>query len=238
MTPGRWAVGLVGGDWELGEIAPHFTGTIRVDRTDDGWELTAERFQEADEATTVHMRAGGMLALINGVARLRLDRPDPISLGNVRRYREDGAKDVWVFPEPARATVRMGTPTILVNGVSVSPQSWEPDLELAARDMRVQAVLAFLATGPTWYSLFGAFDTVAGDPRTGRGDGVKRWSGVSSRRLGDFTNTANSFSAVGTQARHGPGMEPPRRVMTLQAGEQLVRRVVERWLDELRRLGA
>jgi hypothetical protein len=29
---GRWAVGLVGGDWELGELAAHFAGSIRVDR--------------------------------------------------------------------------------------------------------------------------------------------------------------------------------------------------------------
>jgi hypothetical protein len=29
-TPGQWAVGLVGGEWELSEITPHFTGAIRV----------------------------------------------------------------------------------------------------------------------------------------------------------------------------------------------------------------
>jgi len=238
VTLGKWAVGLVGGSWELAEIAPHFTAEIRVRRNTDGWELTATRFDEADEATVVRTLAGEMLALINGVARIRLDRPDPITLGNVRRYHEDGGWDAFVFPEPAHAKARMGTPTIMINGVTVSPRSWEPDIELAARDIRVLAVLAFLGRVPTWHSLYAAFDTVAEDPRTGRGDGVKRWSGLSNRRLGNFTNTANSFGAVGADARHGPGYAAPRRPMTLEAGEDLVGHIVERWLDELRRVGA
>jgi hypothetical protein len=56
--------------------------------------------------------------------------------------------------------------------------------------------------------------------------------------LQDFTYTANSFSAARAGARHGPGYKAPRRPMTLEAGEELVRRIVERWLDELRRVGA
>jgi len=238
VTSGKWAVGLVGGLWELAEIAPHFTGEIRVRDDADGWELTATRFDEADDATVVRTLAGEMLALINGVARIRLDRPDPISLGNVRRYREGGGKDAFVFPEPARAKVRMGTPTIMVNGVTVSPRSWEPDIELAARDTKVQGALAFLGTVPTWHSLYAALDTVLKDPRTGRRDGVKRWGGVSDVHLRTFTATANSFSAVGVHARHGPGTPAPRMSMTLEAGEDLVGRIVERWVDELRRVDA
>lgn len=137
--------------------------------------------------------------------------------------------------EPLR--VRMGTPTITVNGVTVSPRSWEPDIELAARDTKVQAVLAFLAAEPTWHSLYAALDTVLKDRRTKGRAGVLRWGDISDARLQDFTNTANSFSAVRAEARHGPGYEA-RRPMTLEAGEDLVGRIVERWLDELRRVGA
>jgi hypothetical protein len=238
MTSGRWAVGLVGGGWELAEIAPHFTGAIRVSQNADGWELTADRFDEAKDAQTVRTLAGEMLALVNGIARIRLDAPDPISLGNVRRYRDGGAKDAWVFPETIRLKVRVGTPTVVVNGVISTVRSWEPDIELAVRDLRVQAVLAFLAPVPTWQSLYAALDTVLKDPRTGRRRGVKRWGGVSEAQLKLFTRTANSFSAIGVQARHGPGAASPRRPITLADGEGLVGRIVDRWLDELRRVAA
>ena len=238
LASGRWAVGLVGGGWELAEIAPHFTGAIRVSQDADGWELTAERFDEANDARTVRTLAGEMLALVNGIARIRLDAPDPISLGNVRRYRDGRARDVWVFPETIRLKVRVGTPTVMVNSVVSTMRSWEPDIELAVRDVRVQAVFAFLATMPTWHSLYAALDTVLKDPRTGRRSGVKRWGGVSEAQLKLFTKTANSFSAVGVQARHGPGAAPALRPVDLAVADELVGHIVERWLDELRRWGA
>ena len=87
VASAKWAVGLVGGSWELAEIAPHLAGDIRVRHEADGWELTATRFEETDQATVVRTLAGEMLALINGVARLRLDAPDPITLGNGRSAR-------------------------------------------------------------------------------------------------------------------------------------------------------
>ena len=234
----RWAVGLVGADRDLVEIAPHFTGSVRIELRDDGWELTSGQFTEAEGASTIWTLAAEILTLVNGIARLRLDRPAPISLGNVRRYREDGSKDAFMFPEPIRGSGRVMIASVSVNGVPVSPPTWEPDIELAARDLRVGAVLAFLATGPTWHSLFAAFDTVAEDERTQRLDGMKRWAGVSHRRIRTFTNTANCFSAVGALARHGPRSEAPPRPMALKDGEELVKRIVERWLDELKRVGA
>lgn len=148
---GRWAVGLVGGDWELGELAPHFAGSIHIGRCLEGWELMSDAFQEADDASAIRALAGEILRLINGIARVRLDRPEPITLGHVRRYRDGGAKDAWVFPEPIRARLRMGTPSIAVNGVLVPPQSWGPYVQLAERDERVWAVLTFLAIQTTWH---------------------------------------------------------------------------------------
>lgn len=79
----------------------------------------SDAFQDADDASAIHALAGEMLRIINGIARVRLDRPDPISLGNVRRYRDSGAKDAFGFPAPIRARLRMGTPSIAVNGVLV-----------------------------------------------------------------------------------------------------------------------
>jgi hypothetical protein len=235
---GRWAVGLVGGDWELGELAAHCAGSIRVDRCPEGWELMSDAFQDADDATAIRAIAGEMLRLINGIARVRLDRPEPISLGNnVRRYRDDGAKDVFVFPAPAQARLRMGTPSIAINGVLVSPRSWEPYVELATRDDRVWAVLTFLAIPPTWHSLYAALDTISKDQRTGGAKGVAIWANVTAGQLKLFRQTANSSRAIGADARHGPGYDAPPNPIAFADAEELVSHVVDAWLGELERVG-
>jgi hypothetical protein len=233
-----WAVGLTGGSWELAEIAPHLDAGIRLTQRDDGWELSGPQFAERGEPSEILALARELVGLLNGIARVRLDSPEPISGGNVRRYREDGSKDVWVFPEPIAVKARVGTPTIAINGVAVAPRSWVPDLELAARDLRVQGVLAFLGTAPTWHTLYAALDTINKDPRTGRRAGVTRWAGVSHARLRTFTATANSFTAIGVLARHGPAPDPPRETMRFEDALELVRHIAGRWLEELHRLGA
>jgi hypothetical protein len=227
-------VGVVGGDWELGEIAPHLAGSIRVSRADDGWELTSDAFSGLTDAGTVRVFAEETISLLNGLAAIWLQEPGPIQVGNVRRYRPDGRKDVWVFPEPISLRLRVGTPTVLINGVAPQARSWIPDLELAAYDPKVQAVLAFLGGNVTWHSLYAALDTILNDDRTAGRKGVRDWAGVSDRRLSHFTRTANSFGAIGTAARHGPRFMAPEQTLSLSDARVLVSEIARKWLDQLK----
>jgi hypothetical protein len=197
----------------------------------------SDAFQDADDASAIHALAGEMLRIINGIARVRLDRPDPIGLGNVRRYRDSGAKDALGFPAPIRARLRMGTPSIAVNGVLVPPRSWERDVQLANRDEQVWAVLTFLAIRPTWHSLYAALDTIFKDLSTGGKTGVASWANVPAAQLELFRRTANSSRAVGAEARHGPEFKAPSHPMAFTDAEELVRHVVECWLGEVDRVG-
>lgn len=228
-----WAVGLVGGDWELGEIAPHLAGSIRVSRANDGWELTSDAFDGLTDAGTVRVLAEETVGLLNGLAAIWLEEPALVQVGNVRRHRPDDGKDVWVFPEPISLRLRVGTPTVLINGVELQARSWIPDLELAAHDPKVQAVLAFLGGQVTWHGLYAALDTILNDERTAGRGGVRDWAGASERRLTLFTRTANSFGAIGTAARHGPGFLPPEQPLTLSDARDLVSEVARTWLDQL-----
>ena len=231
-----WAVGLIGGEWELSEIAPHLGHVYRLRREADGWELQAAEFERLNIAADIRTLATEIVGLINGVARVRLDSPRLLSVGNVPRYRAGGAKDVWAFPEPVTLRIRMGTPTVLVNGVAATPRSWEPDILLAASDDRVKAVLAFMAIEPSWHGLYAAFDTIVSDKRTLGRHGIVRWGAVTEKQLKAFTATANSYAAVGVQARHGPDFRRPASTMTLGEAGTLVGRIVTRWLGELGRL--
>lgn len=61
-----WAVGLVGDDWELGEIAPHLAGSVRVTRGDDGWQLTSDAIDRLTDAESVRAFAIETVGLLNG----------------------------------------------------------------------------------------------------------------------------------------------------------------------------
>jgi hypothetical protein len=228
-----WAVGVVGGDWELGEIAPHLAGNIRISRADDGWELTSDAFDGLTEAETVRAFAQETLALLNGLAAIWLEEPGSLQVGNVRRYRPNGTKDVWVFPEPIALRLRVGTPSVLINDVAVAAPSWIPDLELAANDASVQAVLAFLGGTVTWHDLYSALEVILQDVRTDLRAGVIRWAGVSDAQLRLFTQTANSYSAIGTAARHGPRFRSPTRPMEMSDAKALISGIARAWLEQL-----
>ena len=43
--------------------------------------------------------------------------------------------------------------------------------------------------------------------------------------------TANSFGAIGRDARHAKGFEPPRNVMQIEEAQELVRQVLFHWLS-------
>lgn len=116
-----WAFGLSGADWELGELATYLaSGSARLRRASDAgdWEMVAEQFQQLTTYDETRSVAEAMVVALNAVARLRLEGSDPIRLGGGRRYREGGAKDAWAHPEPIVVRVRMGRPTVLINGVA------------------------------------------------------------------------------------------------------------------------
>lgn len=229
--PGSWGVGLVGDEWTLSELAPHFTPVTRIERGADGWELLSDDFDGSAGAIAVRSRAAELIEILNGLARVRLDAPERIGVGNVRRYRPDGAKDAWVFPEPARLRARVHTPSVMVDGVPVGPPSWERDLAVADEDDGVRAALAFLGLQPTWHTLYAALDVPAHDPSTDARPGIIA-RGASTAELARFEGTANNFKSLGTAARHGHGTKPHPDPMTLGEAQSLVTRVIEAWLAQ------
>ncbi len=190
-------------------------------------------FDGLTDAGTVREFAAETVDLLNGLTAIWLQEPRKVQVGNVRRYRPDGAKDVWAFPDPISLRLRVGTPTVLINGVPSQSRSWIPDLELAGHDPKVEAVLAFLGGTATWHSLYAALEIILNDDRTAGRLGVQDWAGVSERRLRRFTGTANSFGAVGTAARHGPRFVAPKEPLSLSDARALVSEVARKWLAQL-----
>jgi hypothetical protein len=240
----KWSVEVKGREADISDIASRVPAALRIlrQRDPDGWELTAERFQQLPDAESVRAAATEMLVVLNGLATARLGDAEPMTIGNVCMRRPDGSKLVFADSEETiHVRERAFVTTVRADGSAVvaRPFSWENDLEIADSDEAARAALAFLSIAPpTWHSLYAALEIVLKDRRTGGREGPQQWANVSNGQIRRFTHTANSFKALGVRARHGSEVDPPAEPMTLVDGREFVRSAVASWLDEHHRLAA
>jgi hypothetical protein len=236
----RWAVVLRGDDHDLERLAEHFTGGIRVARGPDGWELTADRFEETGDRMVVYETAVELVDRLRGLVVAKLGSDPRLDMGPVMELLPDGSRRPHVF---ARADVATARVRVYAAGVVTYPDgtvpeptpipSWEPIIDLAGRDDAVRLALALLALPPTWSRLYAALDLVVQDKRTDRRAGVERRGAVRAD-VERFTWTANSVWAIGVDARHGRlDWKRPSDPMSLTEAGDLVQRIVEAWIDEL-----
>lgn len=101
-------------------------------------------------------------------------------------------------------------------------------LSLAVHSFNARYALRLVsAEHPTWMDLYKAVELLEQEvsKRTLHG-----WT--SKNKLSRFTQTANSFEAVGDAARHGTGrVNRPRDPMTLDEATAYVRDLVAEWLQ-------
>lgn len=141
-----------------------------------------------------------------------------------------------VMPETARAYARAFEPRIVViDGASQPPEpmAWDRSLAIAESDPEVKRVMDFLGSDLTWHHLYSALDGVFGDRRVGGGKKAVKLGWLSEDELRRFKQTAQSYEAIRTEARHGGNIPAPDDPMSLGEGEDLVRRVVAIWIELL-----
>ena len=240
VTHRRWAVVLRGDDHDLGRLAEHFTGGIRIARGPDDWELTADRFEETGDRMVVYEAAVELVDRLRGLMVAKLVSDPRLEMGPVIELLPDGSRRPHVFAraEMATARVRVYAAGVVTNPDGTVPEpppipSWEPIIELAVRDDAMRLALDLLAVPPTWSRLYAALDLVVQDQRTDRRAGVER-RGAVMPEVERFTRTANSVWAIGVDARHGrlDWIRPPDP-MSLEEAADLIGRIVEAWIDEL-----
>lgn len=77
----------------------------------------------------------------------------------------------------------------------------------------------------SWVGLYKIFEVIAKEAD------VKSFSSISSENLKRFTRTANSYKAIGMEARHALDYGPPKEPMYLTEAKSLIYLLVNEWLD-------
>lgn len=210
----RWAARLEGPDWMLEEMAPHVTGRSGVRRGPDGWKLTDEQFESAETPAAVDELATERVTLLRAVAGIRFGTREALDYRGLAELQADGSRKRYIF---AKGGIAIGVVRVHAVGIvsgdpaakPPAPESWEPFLELAERDLDVYAALALLNPTASWHSLYAALDPVRRD--VGGDAGIEKRGWATKALVDQFKWTANSYQAAGTAASTASATRAPSR---------------------------
>ena len=100
----------------------------------------------------------------------------------------------------------------------------------AMLDTKVNKALRLFGSARDWVDLYRVFEVIESDVGGEKGLVSRGW--ITRKLASLFTSTANNPAAIGDAARHGHSNQPPpARPMTLTEARELIRRLLESWLQ-------
>ncbi len=232
-----WLIELNGHSFDL-EDQLHWTSgnPIHVARGDEErYYLLLPIALVGEDHKKVRDRAEHVVVALNGIGGLFEPAYAGITLANVMHTVDETGvrRDVVIGVTGVAMRIRGGRPTVVVGG----QQSADPTRGMAAAVMSaadgstaMHDALSLLGRPtPTWSELFVAYELVKAN--VGGLMHELRW--VSKAELRLFKWTANSYTALGPQARHGSSPDPaPNEPMSYADARDLIRRLVRSWVSQ------
>jgi hypothetical protein len=203
----------------------------------DGTFLLLDGICDENDREVALGMARSEIAVIAGLSKVLVEDADPIEFGGLLYVDESGRNRVPLQITPATAKGRtFGELTVLGPAGEVMPRP-KSELELwlgaAAANERLRHIARLFALPPDWFTLYKIYEEVRGAVGGEKNLLNKGWA--SDTRIKQFTQTANSYDAVGDAARHSraAGFKKPRNgPISLDEGITLVRILVRAWFQE------
>jgi hypothetical protein len=175
------------------------------------------------------------LAVINGAAVLLCDSYRPVELGDSLFAIDDNDRvtNTVLLADAGKIRLKGGHVNFYVNGIAQSDPRLGaalPFMNFAAQSTAANDVLVLVGrTVPSWSELYLVFELVqanGGDLMVEKG-----WIGRAEQSL--FCRTANSYTALGPEARHGKDQhQPPASPMTYEQAKKAILLLATHWLQE------
>ena len=227
MTMKAW---LTGDEFDLQDLVDLLpSGDVRVVREDDEFYLTSPEIDNPPEGMAFQDAAEQLITKINGLARVRNPRFQPVALTD--RYSEGAGDHIVLKPAPCQVRIRGETVTVTLTKpdgtvvVAGTPSPWperfaataaHPDLAEALEVMGRPKVL-------WWSDLYWVFEIIR--------DSVKP---DEIHELGWATKTeVSSFTGSAQKARHARSSAAPKKPMALSEAKEFVNRLLLAWLSTL-----
>lgn len=228
----QWLIQLGGHKFDLLDLAERVSSAdVSVIEEEGKFYLRSEALQSCTDAAQVQARAQDILSVLNGAAAIHVDGYRPVSADAVVRVDDGGERHVYKFASAtleARGRLTVKAITSSGNTAPPAPSKIDVSITCAANDDTVNRVLTLCGSLPhTWRNLYIVLEVIEDDVG---GEGAlisKNWNS----KIKLFKQTANSYRALGSEARHGTlKYKKPAASMTLAEAKTVVISVLREWL--------
>ena len=232
-----WMIPLVGHRFDLEDLPLWFVGLdVRVEPRDSGFALLIPAKIVGDNYGPVRAFAEEQLALVNGIGRLLSSSYQPVSLtDNLFGVDSSGVvRNTVVGVGTVETRVKAGSVRVLIAG-EPQPDPAEgaaaPLTRAAARSPRAHDALIIVGRpNLTWSELYLLFELVEAEV----GGQMFELAWISRSQADLFARTANSYSVLRSDSRHGKDRgNPPDQPMQHGLAVSLVRALVLAWLKHV-----
>ena len=227
MTMKAW---LTGDEFDLQDLVDLLpSGDVRVVREDDEFYLTSPEIDNPPERMAFHDAAEQLITRINGIARVRNPRFQPVALTD--RYSEGEGDHIVLKPAPCQVRIRGETVTVTLTKpdgtvvVAGTPSPWPERFAAAASHPDLAEALEVMGRPKLlwWSDLYWVFEIIR--------DSVKP---DEIHELGWATKTeVSSFRGSAQKARHARSSAAPKKPMSLSEAKDFVNRLLLAWLSTL-----
>jgi hypothetical protein len=235
LHPGWWAR-LEGERFDLEALAVALAGRspMQVHQFDGRYYVRMAEFDQLNESADVETRAGEVLRIVNGAARVQYGDNREVHVDAAAKVQTNGQIQHFIHVSASiHARARLSA-TVTINGeaapVEAEPTIAERAVEAALNDHQAERALRIFGRDDVDYrDLYHVFEIA--EAAIGRGiysDGTVR-----AGEVGRFKHTANSVHALGDRARHGhEATQPPSQPMSFSEAHALVGRVLRIWFAD------
>jgi hypothetical protein len=201
---------------------------------DSGYYISSASLED-DNGAVNHEMAAKLLTTINGIARVQSTAYRPVHLTGTYRS-PDGKQSVVILVDSIEVRARMGTPTILTDGVPQPAPESEGGryFKVAEADTDAADIFRIMAASKReldWIDIYKVWEIV--EKTVGGKNQVAAKGWLTKSDIERLTASANHPEISGDNARHArmPGTPGQHRVMTLAEANTLIRELVSAWVE-------
>jgi len=228
-----WQVRISGDAWVLKKLAQLTAGlNPEVAQSEDGYTLGFLGLQESEHHSEVEAGARRHLNILNGLLSLGaipfLIHAAPLKLSEILLVDGSGPGTCWNYKATV-SSIRIGDGEV---DLALPRQRVERLLAVINANKAPSFALQMLGLGDDWINLYKIYEIVR--RQMGGEDTIAEKGWVPKAKLRAFRQTANSFGAIGLEARHGvETASAPSYPMEHGDAVRMIRTLLENWMDHL-----